>query len=101
MDSTLNHVLQNLRFKVGGKGLFVSASNSLFSHKHILVMSTATTVAEYACANSHILPGPVKWVGYTMYPHLFLMTRKALVGVENLLARPFKNNTQAAVAKAV
>ena len=96
MDSTLNRVLQNLRFKVGGKGLFISASNTLFSHKNILAMSTAT-VAEYACANSRVLPGPVKWVGYAMYPHLFLMTRKALVGVENLFTR----KTQAAVASAV
>jgi hypothetical protein len=95
MDSTLNRVLQNLRFKVGGKGLFISASNTLFSHKNILAMSTAT-VAEYACANSRIVPGPVKWVGYAMYPHLFLMTRRALVGVENLFTR----KTQADVAKA-
>ena len=85
MESTLNRVIQSIKDQVGGKGLFIAAAKNLFSTKNILAMSTAT-FAEYSCYNSRVLPGPVKWIGYSMYPKLFFLTRQALANVEDLFS---------------
>ena len=92
LEATVARIIESIKSKVDFKGLFISGAKTLSRTENVLAFSTATA-ADLAFRNIPFLPGPVRWLGYSLCPELFLISRSAILAAEAQIAafrRPAK-----------
>jgi hypothetical protein len=80
LETAMARATQSIQSKINMKGLFISTAKSLLSTENVLAFSMATA-ADLAFRNTPNLPGPVRWLAYSLTPELFLGTRKAVLAL--------------------
>jgi hypothetical protein len=85
LEATVARIIESIKSKVDFKGLFISGAKTLSTTENVLAFSTATAV-ELAFRNTPFLPGPVRWLGYSLCPVLFLSSRSAIMAAEAQIA---------------
>jgi hypothetical protein len=85
LETAIAHAIQSTKLTL--KGLFITAAKNLFSTANVLAFSTATA-ADLAFRTLPNLPTPVRLIGYSLYPELFLGTRKAILAAESAIGVP-------------